>query len=176
MMESIVLGGGCFWCVEAVLRTLRGVEAVTSGYAGGAMEAPTYEQVCSGLTGHAEVVKVTFDPAVLSRADLLRVFFMLHDPTTPNRQGHDVGTQYRSAVFWTTAEQKRAVEEVMTEVGRGNFWAAPLVTQVAPLDVFWPAEAKHEDYFSRNGGNPYCQAVVAPKVAKMKALFAALQK
>ncbi|MBV1836782.1 peptide-methionine (S)-S-oxide reductase MsrA [Acetobacter estunensis] len=174
--ETIVLGGGCFWCIEAVYRSLRGVLSVHSGYAGGTTAHPTYEQVCSGLTGHAEVVEVVFDPAVITCRQILQVFFTLHDPTTLNQQGNDVGTQYRSVIFTTSPEQESIAEAVRDEFTQADVWGAPLVTQIEPLPVFWPAEAKHEDYYARNPDTGYCQAVVGPKVAKMRKLFADLQK
>jgi peptide-methionine (S)-S-oxide reductase len=169
--ETATLGGGCFWCLEAVFELLRGVEKVESGYAGGHVAAPTYRQVCTGTTGHAEVVQVTFDPAVLSFKDLLRVFFTLHDPTTLNRQGADVGTQYRSAVFYHSPEQKRDAEEVIAEVNASGAWAAPVVTEVTPFQAFFKAEGPHQGYFRNNGEQMYCRAVIAPKVAKLRKLF-----
>lgn len=176
MTETAILGGGCFWCVEAVLVSINGVLSVQSGYAGGKTENPTYKEVCSGLTGHAEVVEVTFDPAVISYAQLLRIFFTLHDPTTLNRQGNDRGTQYRSVIFWTSEEQRETAEAVRQEIEQSGLWNAPLVTQIEPLTTFWPAEAEHDDYFRRNPDNGYCQVVVAPKVVKMRKVFAGLQK
>ncbi|WP_099349171.1 peptide-methionine (S)-S-oxide reductase MsrA [Acetobacter aceti] len=176
MTETAILGGGCFWCVEAVLVSINGVLSVQSGYAGGRTENPTYKEVCSGLTGHAEVVEVTFDPAVISYAQLLRIFFTLHDPTTLNRQGNDRGTQYRSVIFWTSEEQRETAEAVKQEIEQSGLWDAPLVTQIEPLTKFWPAEAEHDDYFSRNPDNGYCQVVVAPKLVKMRKIFASLQK
>ncbi len=174
--ETAILGAGCFWCVEAVYLTIRGVLSVRSGYAGGHTEHPTYEQVCTGATGHAEVVEVTFDPAIISYAQLLRIFFTLHNPTTLNRQGNDIGTQYRSVIFFTDEAQHKTALEIRDEIEKSDLWDAPLVTQIEPLTTFWPAEAKHEDYLARNPGNPYCQAVVAPKVLKMRKIFAELQK
>jgi len=169
--QLATLAGGCFWCLEAVYLDLRGVETVVSGYAGGHVPNPTYREVCSGLTGHAEVVQIAFDPAVVSYRDLLRVFFTIHDPTTLNRQGADVGTQYRSAIFYHDAEQKAAAEEVMAEVTAERLWPNPLVTQLEPLTKFYPAEAYHQDYFARNPGQPYCQVVIAPKVSKFRKQF-----
>jgi peptide-methionine (S)-S-oxide reductase len=166
------LGGGCFWCLEAVFERLQGVERVESGYAGGATPNPTYEQVCSGATGHAEVVQVAFDPAVLSFAELLDVFFAIHDPTTLNRQGGDVGTQYRSVIFYHDAEQKAAAERRIAELNAAGIWPRPLVTQVVPLTQFWRAEDYHQNYFRLNPGQGYCQAVVSPKVAKFRKQFA----
>ncbi|MCH4090119.1 peptide-methionine (S)-S-oxide reductase MsrA [Acetobacter sp.] len=176
MIETAILGGGCFWCVEAVLVSINGVLSVQSGYAGGKTENPTYKEVCSGLTGHAEVVEVIFDQAVISYTQLLRIFFTLHDPTTLNRQGNDRGTQYRSVVFWTNEEQRETAEAVRQEIEKSGLWNAPLVTQIEPLTKFWPAEAEHDDYFRRNPDNGYCQVVVAPKVVKMRKVFADLQK
>jgi peptide-methionine (S)-S-oxide reductase len=166
------LGGGCFWCLEAVYLGLRGVATVKSGYAGGHVANPTYEQVCGKKTGHTEVVRVEFDPALLSYADLLRVFFTIHDPTTPNRQGNDVGPQYRSAIYTTNDTQPETARAVMAEITESNIWGAKLVTELEPLDIFWPAEPEHDDYFNRNPGSGYCRAVVAPKVAKFRKTFA----
>lgn len=166
--ETATLGGGCFWCLEAAFLELRGVERVVSGYSGGKRPNPTYEQVCSGATGHAEVVQVTFDPAVISYADLLSVFFTIHDPTTPNRQGADVGTQYRSVIFTHDAAQKETAERVIRELEAERVWPDPIVTEVTPLETFWPAEAYHQDYYARNPYQGYCQAVIAPKVAKLR--------
>ncbi len=171
-MEQATLGGGCFWCLEAVYLGLRGVSAVKSGYAGGHVEHPTYEQVCGKRTGHAEVVQVTFDPAVLSYADLLRVFFTIHDPTTPDRRGADVGPQYRSIILTHSDAQAETARAIMAEITEAGIWGAPLVTQIEPLTVFWPAEPEHDDYFNRNPGSGYCRAVVAPKVAKFRKTFA----
>jgi len=170
--ETATLGGGCFWCLEAVYQELEGVLDVRSGYAGGHLPDPTYKQVCSGATGHAEVVQVTYDPEVLSYPDLLRVFFSIHDPTTRDRQGGDVGSQYRSIVLTRSPAQEAAAREVMAEVEAAGIWDDPLVTEVAPLETFYPAEDYHDDYFRNNPGQPYCQVVVAPKVAKFRARFA----
>ena len=167
--ELATLGGGCFWCLEAVYELLRGVVSVESGYAGGDTPNPTYEQVCSGLTGHAEVVQVRFDPLVISYRDLLEVFFTIHDPTTPNRQGHDVGTQYRSIILTHAKEQ--AEEAQVTIEALATLWDRPVVTEVASLGVFYPAEEYHRAYYRRNMAQPYCQLVVAPKVAKARAVF-----
>lgn len=167
------LAGGCFWCLEAVYVELRGVEKVVSGYAGGQVANPTYREVCNGTTGHAEVVQITFDPEVVSYRKLLEVFFTIHDPTTLNRQGADVGTQYRSAIFCHDAEQKKVADEVMAELTAARLWPNPIVTQVAPLDRFYPAEAYHQDYFANNPNQPYCQVVVAPKVAKFRKQYLA---
>ena len=166
--ETATLGGGCFWCLEAVYHLLEGVHGVKSGYAGGHAANPTYEQVCAGRTGHAEVVRVTFDPDTVSFDDLLDVFFTIHDPTTLNRQGADVGTQYRSAIFHESVAQKEAAERKIAEIAEAGIWPAPIVTEVAALETFYPAEAYHDYYLNRNPSQPYCQAVVAPKVAKFR--------
>ncbi|HEY6222371.1 MAG TPA: peptide-methionine (S)-S-oxide reductase MsrA [Gemmatimonadales bacterium] len=166
--EVATLAGGCFWCLDAVFRGLKGVEHVVSGYAGGTVPDPSYEAVCTGRTGHAEVVQVTFDPAVLSYRDLVEVFFGIHDPTTLNRQGADVGTQYRSAIYYHSPEQERTAREVIAEIERDGVFDAPVVTEVAPFTVFYPAEEYHQDYFRRNPGQGYCRAVIAPKVAKFR--------
>lgn len=169
--ETATLGGGCFWCLEPVYDGLRGVEDVVSGYAGGEVANPSYEAVCSGRTGHAEVVQVTFDPREVSFREILEVFFTVHDPTTLNRQGADVGTQYRSVIFYHTPEQKRTAEEVVRGLEAERVWEDPIVTEIAPLDVFYPAEAYHQEYYARNPYQPYCQVVVAPKVAKFRKRF-----
>ena len=170
--ETAVLGGGCFWCLDAVFRGLKGVISVESGYAGGAKPNPTYEEVCGGRTGHAEVVRVTFDPAKLSFRDLLTVFFTIHDPTTLNRQGNDVGTQYRSVVFCETPAQRAIVEDVIKSLTAQKLFSGKIVTEVADAAPFYPAEGYHQDYFDRNGNQPYCMMVVAPKVAKFRKAFA----
>jgi peptide-methionine (S)-S-oxide reductase len=170
--ETATLGGGCFWCLEAVFEQLRGVERVESGYAGGAMPNPSYRQVCNGNTGHAEVVQVTFDPAIASYREVLDVFFGTHDPTTLNRQGADIGTQYRSVIFYHTPKQKEEAERRIAELNAAGIWEAPIVTQVAPLPAFYKAEDYHQEYFRLNSQQPYCQAVVAPKVAKFRQQFA----
>jgi peptide-methionine (S)-S-oxide reductase len=169
--EVATLAGGCFWCLEAVYLQLRGVTAVKSGYAGGRRPNPTYEQVCTGTTGHAEVVQVTFDPSIISYRDLLDVFFTIHDPTTLDRQGNDVGTQYRSAIFYHSPEQERAARDAIAAFTAQKLWASPIVTEVAPLTAFWPAEGHHDDYFRRNPQNPYCAVVIAPKVSKARQAF-----
>ena len=169
--EVATLGGGCFWCLEAVFEQLRGVDKVESGYAGGAVAEPTYHQVCTGDTGHAEVVQITFDPAVITYREVLDVFFATHDPTTLNRQGPDFGTQYRSAIFYHTPEQKEAAEQRIRELNAAKIWDAPIVTQVVPLQAFYRAEDYHQGYFRGNPGQPYCQAVVSPKVAKFRKQF-----
>jgi len=170
--EKATLGGGCFWCLEAVFKDLRGVASVMSGYAGGQVANPSYKQVCSGRTGHAEVVQIGFDPDEISYADLLRVFFTIHDPTTRDRQGHDVGTQYRSIILTDSPEQADTARAVMAEIAAAKLWPAPLVTELVKLDTFYPAEPEHHDYFARNPWTGYCQAVVAPKVAKFRKAFA----
>ena len=170
-LETAVLGGGCFWCLEAVFDELDGVHSVESGYAGGKSANPTYEDVCTGRTGHAEVVRVRFDPARLSFRDLLSVFFSIHDPTRLNRQGNDVGTQYRSVIFCQTPEQRAAATAVIAEITAARLWRDPIVTEVADAATFYLAEAYHQEYFTRNGRQPYCQAVVAPKVAKFRKHF-----
>jgi peptide-methionine (S)-S-oxide reductase len=174
--EIATLGGGCFWCLEAVFEQLQGVEHVESGYAGGAAANPTYQQVCGGDTGHAEVVQIAFDPAVLSFGELLDVFFAIHDPTTLNRQGGDVGTQYRSVIFYHSPEQKRCAEEKIAALNSSGIWQAPLVTQVVPFEIFYRAEDYHQGYFRSNPYQGYCQMVVAPKVAKLRSHFAAKLK
>jgi peptide-methionine (S)-S-oxide reductase len=171
-LETATLGGGCFWCLEAIFERLEGVEKVVSGYTGGRVPDPSYEQVCSGLTGHAEVVQITFDPAVLPYRELLEIFFAFHDPTTLNRQGNDVGTQYRSAIYYHSPEQERTAREVIEQLRRDGTWDDAIVTEVTPLDRFYPAEEYHQQYFQRNPTGMYCQAVVAPKVAKLRREYA----
>lgn len=166
--EATTLGGGCFWCLEAVYDQLQGVISVESGYTGGHVANPTYRQVCSATSGHAEVVQITFDPSVVSFRQLLEVFFTIHDPTTRNRQGADVGPQYRSAIFYHSPEQKAVAEEVIAEFERQKLWRDPIVTEVTPLDRFYVAEDYHQEYFARNGSQPYCQIVIAPKVSKFR--------
>jgi len=170
--ETAILGGGCFWCLEAVFDDLAGVLSVESGYAGGERPDPSYEEVCSGRTGHAEVVRITFDPAVLSFRDLLTVFFTIHDPTTRDRQGADVGTQYRSVVFCTSPEQRATAEALVAELDAAKLWRDPIVTEIADAAPFYEAERYHQEYFARNSFQPYCQMVVAPKVAKFRKKFA----
>ena len=174
--EIATLGGGCFWCLEAVYDELEGVEDVVSGYAGGAVANPSYEQVCSGRTGHAEVVQVTFDPSQISYQELLEVFFTIHDPTTPNRQGHDIGTQYRSIILYHSPEQRAVAEQTIAELEAAQLWDAPIVTELEPLTTFYPAEDYHQEYYRRNPEQAYCQAVVAPKVAKARKQFLAKLK
>ena len=169
--ETATLAGGCFWCLDAAFRLLRGVSSVESGYTGGKTPRPTYHDVCSGMTGHAEVVRVTFDPTVLSFEDLLTVFFTIHDPTTLNRQGADVGTQYRSAIFYHSEEQRETAERVMKKLTEDGIWDAPIVTELSPAGEYFPAESYHQDYYSQNAAQPYCRAVVAPKVAKVRKEF-----
>lgn len=169
--EVATLAGGCFWCLEAVFLQLRGVHSVKSGYAGGRRPNPTYDQVCTGTTGHAEVVQVTFDPLAIGYRDLLDVFFTIHDPTTLNRQGGDVGTQYRSALFFHSPEQERVARESVAALAAAKVWPDPIVTEIVPLETFWPAETYHGDYFARNPQNPYCAVVIAPKVAKARKAF-----
>lgn len=169
--ELATLGGGCFWCLEAVYLEMKGIEKVASGYCGGAVPNPTYYQVCEGDTGHAEVVQLTFDPQVVSFKDILKVFFTIHDPTTLNRQGADVGTQYRSAIFYHSPEQKVIAEETIQELTAEKIWDNPIVTQIAPLDIFYAAEDYHQEYFANNPYQPYCQYVVAPKVVKFRKYF-----
>jgi len=168
MTETATLAGGCFWCLEAVFLELRGVESVVSGYAGGHAPNPTYEQVCSGSTGHAEAVQVTFDPDAISYRDLLEVFFTIHDPTTLNQQGADVGTQYRSAIFYHTPEQRSQAEQAIAAIQDAGIWDNPIVTEVVPLEKLHTAEADHQDYFRQHPEQGYCRVVIAPKVAKVR--------
>jgi peptide-methionine (S)-S-oxide reductase len=170
-LETATLAGGCFWCLEAVFDELRGVESVESGYAGGMKENPSYREICSGATGHAEVVQVRFDPTVLPYRDLLNVFFAIHDPTSLNRQGADVGTQYRSAIFYHDEEQKRTAEQLIAELNSQGIWDKPIVTEVSPMGKFYLAEDYHQEYFANNPLQPYCMAVVAPKVSKFRKHF-----
>ena len=169
--EVATLAGGCFWCLEAVFDELKGVESVESGYAGGLVPNPSYAQVCNGDTGHAEAVQVTFDPQVLSYHDLLTVFFSIHDPTTLNRQGADAGTQYRSAIFYHDQQQKEIASQVIKEITDSQIWTDPIVTELTPLDKFYPAEDYHQEYFAHNSFQPYCRVVIAPKVAKFRKQF-----
>jgi len=174
--EIALLGGGCFWCLEAVFDELAGVHSVQSGYAGGGATHPTYDDVCSGRTGHAEVVRITFDPAVLSFADLLRVFFTIHDPTTPNRQGNDVGTQYRSVIVCQSPQQRATAQAVIDEVAAQGLWPGRIVTEIADAAPFYEAEGYHQEYFARNPAQPYCAVVVEPKVAKFRKQYVARLK
>lgn len=175
-IERATLGGGCFWCLEAVYQELRGVRSVQSGYAGGHVPNPTYRQVCGKTTGHAEVVQIEFDPDVVSYADILRVFFTVHDPTTKDRQGADRGPQYRSIILTHDEAQRNAADAVMEEVEDAEIWPDPLVTEVKALERFWPAEADHDDYYRRNPSQPYCRAVIEPKVLKFRKVFADRRK
>lgn len=170
-LEIATLGAGCFWCVEAVFSSLKGVHKVVSGYAGGTVANPTYQQVCTGATGHAEVAQITFDPAEISYADLLYIFWRTHDPTTLNRQGNDLGEQYRSVIFYHTEAQKAVAEASKAETDASGLWPEPVVTQIVPLTAFYPAEDYHQDYFRLNPHQPYCQMVVSPKVQKFKKSF-----
>jgi len=170
-LERCTLGGGCFWCLEAVYQEMEGVRSVQSGYAGGHTENPRYRQVCAGVTGHAEVVQVAFDPSVTSFREILRVFFTIHDPTTKDRQGADRGPQYRSIILHHSPEQERAAREVIDEVEEAGVWDDPLVTELEPLERFWPAEPEHDDYYRRNPRQPYCVFVVGPKVEKFRKSF-----
>lgn len=172
MRRTATLGGGCFWCLETVFDRLEGVETVTSGYAGGHVEAPTYREVCGGETGHAEVVRVEYDPDTVDFRTLLRVFFTTHDPTTPDRQGGDVGPQYRSIILYESEEQRQTAESVLAELEAAGTFDAPIVTQLEPLERFYPAESYHQDYYRSNPRQAYCRAVIDPKVAKLRASFA----
>jgi peptide-methionine (S)-S-oxide reductase len=176
VVEVATLGGGCFWCLEAVFDKVQGVLHVESGYAGGAVPHPTYKQVCAGTTGHAEVVQITFDPQVITFREILEIFFDIHDPTTLNRQGADVGTQYRSAIFYHSDAQKATAEATIAELESANTYKSPIVTEVTPLDVFYVAEDYHQEYFEQNKQQPYCSVVIAPKVAKFKQHFVAKLK
>jgi peptide-methionine (S)-S-oxide reductase len=169
--EVATLAGGCFWCLEAVYDELKGVEDLVSGYSGGKIPYPSYEMVCTGTTGHAEVVQLTFDPKIISFKEILEVFFTIHDPTTLNRQGPDVGTQYRSAVFYHTPGQRAIAEQVIADLGASNVWDAPIVTELKPFEKFYPAEDYHQEYFKRNPNQAYCRAVISPKVAKFRKRF-----
>jgi peptide-methionine (S)-S-oxide reductase len=168
-IETATLGGGCFWCVEAAYLGLKGVRSVVSGYAGGSIENPSYRQVCAGTTGHAEVVQVTFDPGLIDFRTVLEVFFTIHDPTTPDRQGADVGTQYRSVIFYHSDTQRETAERLVAELAADGVWPDPIVTEIAPAPVFYPAEEYHQDYYRRNPDQGYCQAVISPKLAKLRA-------
>ena len=170
--EQATLGGGCFWCLEAVFELVRGVTAVKSGYAGGSTREPTYEQVCSGATGHAEVVQVTFDPKSISYREILEIFFSIHDPTTPDRQGADVGTQYRSAIFTHSDEQAEVARSLVAELEAQGLWSDPIVTEISPLDRFYPAERYHDEYYRRNPNQGYCRIVIGPKLAEFRKSFA----
>ena len=171
-LQLATLGGGCFWCLEAVYLGMRGVSAVMSGYAGGHVDNPSYDAVCAKTTGHAEVVQITYDPGEASYEDLLRVFYTIHDPTTKDRQGHDVGPQYRSIILTHDGAQREAAERMIEEIGAAAIWPGPIVTEIVPLEEFWPAEEEHHNYFARNPWSGYCRAVVAPKVMKFRKTFA----
>ena len=170
--ERATFGAGCFWCVEAVFRELQGVEKIASGYTGGTVPNPTYEQVCTGRTGHAEAIQITFDPAVISYEELLEVFWKTHDPTTLNRQGNDAGTQYRSAIFYHSDAQRQAAEKSKAALGASGYYKSPIVTEIAAATEFYPAEAYHQDYYMNNPAQPYCRVVIAPKVEKFRQQFA----
>ncbi|MDE2722056.1 MAG: peptide-methionine (S)-S-oxide reductase MsrA [Gemmatimonadota bacterium] len=170
-METATLGGGCFWCVEAIYQDVIGVHKVVSGYAGGEVENPTYQEVCSGTTGHAEVVQIAFDPTVISFEEILFIFWRTHDPTTLNRQGNDVGTQYRSVIYYHDEEQKKIAEQSMAETEASDLWADPIVTEIAPLPIFYEGEAYHQNYFVDNPYQPYCIFVINPKVQKFRKSF-----
>ena len=170
-ISRITLGGGCFWCLEPVFLALQGVHSSVSGYAGGTVPNPTYDQVCAKRTGHAEVVQLEFDDSQIELADILRVFFTLHDPTTPNQQGADIGPQYRSIVLTESDDQARIAAEIKAEITASGIWGRPLVTEIVPLTTFWRAEAEHQDYFARNPWSGYCRAVITPKVSKLRKMF-----
>ncbi len=174
--ETITLGGGCFWCTEAVYVQVRGVQDVESGYSNGQVRQPSYEAVCTGSTGHNEVVKLVYDPAVISTREVLEIFFVIHDPTTLNRQGNDTGTQYRSGIYFNSPEQETVARAVIAEMAASGVYSHPIVTEVLPLDNYWPAEDYHQDFFARNPHQGYCMAVAAPKVAKFRKTFSRLQK
>ncbi|AVO47948.1 peptide-methionine (S)-S-oxide reductase [Melaminivora suipulveris] len=169
--ETITLAGGCFWCTEAVFERVRGVTAVQSGYANGDTPEPTYEQVCTGRTGHAEAVRISFDPQEIDVREILEIFFATHDPTTLNRQGNDVGTQYRSGIYWSDPAHREAAEDLLRQMGQDKLFGAPIVTEVQPLEKFWPAEAYHGNYYERNPQQGYCAYVIAPKVEKFRKTF-----
>jgi peptide-methionine (S)-S-oxide reductase len=175
-LQTIVLGGGCFWCTEAVYVKVKGVTDVESGYSNGTVQRPSYEQVCTGTTGHNEVVKLTYDPSQVSTRQLLEVFFVIHDPTTLNRQGNDSGTQYRSGIYYSSDEQKQIAESLIAEMNRDKLFGKPVVTEIKPLDNYWPAEEYHQDFFEKNPYQGYCMAVAAPKVAKFRKTFSELVK
>jgi peptide-methionine (S)-S-oxide reductase len=175
-LQTIVLAGGCFWCTEAVYVKVRGVTDVESGYSNGRTPQPSYEQVCSGGTGHAEVIKLTYDPAQITTRQILEIFFVIHDPTTLDRQGNDEGTQYRSGIYYTTPQQKEVADDIIREMSQDKVFGRPIVTEVLPLDNYWPAEEYHQDFFEKNPNQGYCVAVAGPKVAKFRKTFAALVK
>lgn len=171
-LETATIGGGCFWCLEPLFKDLLGVESVVVGYAGGSIEDPSYQAVCSGLTGHAEVIQVQYDPQIIHFGDLLRIFFAIHDPTTLNRQGADQGTQYRSIILTHSADQAQESSRIIAEIEHAGLWEAPIVTEITTLDRFYPAEDYHQNYYARNPGQGYCRAVIAPKVANFRQQFA----
>lgn len=173
-LQTITLGGGCFWCLDAVFVRVRGVEDVESGYSNGQTVQPSYEQVCTGTTGHNEVVKLVFDPVQISLCEILEIFFVIHDPTTLNRQGHDSGTQYRSGIYFSTPEQETIAQDLIREMNQSGVYSQAIVTEVLPLTNYWPAESYHQDFFEKNPGQGYCVAVAAPKVAKFRKTFARL--
>jgi peptide-methionine (S)-S-oxide reductase len=175
-LQTIVLGGGCFWCTEAVYKEVRGVTDVESGYSNGETQRPSYEQVCTGRTGHNEVVKLTYDPAQVSLRQLLEIFFVVHDPTQLNQQGNDVGPQYRSGIYYTTPEQKEVAEGIIREIGQAKLFSRPVVTEVEPMTNYWPAEEYHQDFFEKNPTQGYCMAVAAPKVSKFRKTFTELTR
>jgi peptide-methionine (S)-S-oxide reductase len=175
-LQTIVLGGGCFWCTEAVYKEVRGVTDVESGYSNGETERPSYEQVCTGRTGHNEVVKLTYDPSQVSTRQLLEIFFVVHDPTQLNRQGNDVGTQYRSGIYYTTPEQKQAADDLVRAISQEKLFGKPIVTEVVEMANYWPAEEYHQDFFEKNPTQGYCLAVAAPKVAKFRKTFTELTR
>lgn len=170
-LQKTTLGGGCFWCVEAVYKELRGIHQIISGYAGGDLPNPTYQQICTGQTGHAEVIQLTFDADVISFQEILEIFWATHDPTTLNRQGNDVGTQYRSVIFYHDDEQKRIAAEAKATTDASNLWPNPIVTEISPLPTFYPAETYHQDYFANNPYQPYCMVVINPKISKVRRKF-----
>lgn len=170
-MEKATFGAGCFWCVEAIFQNLEGVDLVISGYTGGQLDNPTYQQICTGTTGHAEVTQITYDPEIISFKELLEIFWTTHDPTTINRQGNDVGAQYRSAVFYHNQDQKEEAEKMMGLLEESHIWPNPMVTELSPIEIFYPAEGYHQNHFNEHGEQPYCQIVIKPKVEKLKKLF-----
>jgi peptide-methionine (S)-S-oxide reductase len=171
MRELATFGGGCFWCVEAIYQDLKGVDSVVSGYAGGESEHPTYHQICTGTTGHAEVVQTGFDPEVISFADLLEIFWRTHDPTTLNQQGADRGTQYRSVIFYQSEDQKQIAEQSLADTDQSGLWQDPIVTEISPIGVFYEAEDYHQNYYKQNGSQPYCRMVIDPKMSKFREMF-----
>ena len=173
-LKQITFGGGCFWCVEGAFNMMKGVESAVSGYSGGHVENPSYEEVCSGMTGHAEVVQITYDPSIISFDQLMDVFFFLHDPTQLNRQGNDIGTQYRSVIYYSNEEEKKKAEDAIAKVNESGKYSGKVVTELSPAVNFWPAEAYHQGYYQANPNQPYCSAVVGPKIAKFRKHFAEL--